>query len=206
MNYVDLLHELLEVLSNNATVSLKPTEVAALVRPVLSPYQIKVTTSRHHYAKQNEIIVSGVYRPMDEITGDSVITITLQFQPKIKTICLNDVDLLDTGIEICSTVAHELQHRKQYKQRDFDDGFYYCGNGTRNQLYYGDHDEIDAYAYGLAVRRVLYTYLNYENPPFESEHAVETYYKVFGDDHYIPKLFIKYLNKYIKQLTKKVIK
>lgn len=204
MDYVRLLSELRAIKIDNPGTVYTPKDLTFEVRTVLSQFGYRTLTGYHRFANKDEILVSGAYNPKDELAQKNPITLTLLYCPGTVSLNIDDVDWDYTAIEVCAIIGHELRHQKQWRSRNFESGFIFDGNGSRKQLYYGDLDEIDAHGYSLALHRVLRKHLGHAILPVKEDSVYSLYEDAFDKNHYILDLLEKRVNKYFKQLTKKV--
>lgn len=96
-------------------------------------------------------------------------------------------------LEMTETLVHEYQHQHQYRSRRYKmhKNLYKSDNpdlAVKNeQEYFGDPDEIDAYAANIAARIFLVNHKLNENvtQPIEESDSLDlqSYYKVFGKEH-----------------------
>jgi hypothetical protein len=63
---------------------------------------------------------------------------------------------------IVKAVAHEEIHRAQYRKRDYVDNRKYTKGKTQDQKYYGNTDEIEAFAHNIATELLQYTKYDYK--------------------------------------------
>lgn len=204
MDYVSLLNELRAIKIDNPGTVYTPKDLTFEVRTVLSQFGYRTLTGYHRFANKDEILVSGAYNPIDEQSQKNPITITMLYSPGTTSLNIDDVDWDYTAIEICAIIGHELKHQQQWRGRNFEGGFIFNGNGSKKQLYYGDLDEIDAHGYSLALHRALRKRLGHAILPVKEDPVYAMYEDAFYENHYILDLLEKRVNKYFKQLTKKV--
>ena len=96
-------------------------------------------------------------------------------------------------LEMTETLVHEYQHQHQYRSRRYKThkNLYKSEHPDRavkdEQEYFGDPDEIDAYAANIAARIFLVNYKLNENltQPVEESDSIDlqSYYRVFGKEH-----------------------
>lgn len=199
MNLEELLKELLDVRTKEPGRIYSPLELTAAVRPILAAHSIKVHTKYLAIVEENQILLGGHYTPIDEFLHKKpCIVIQLTHRPGTREIDLDAVDWALVSTEICSAIAHEKIHQRQWNDRDFDAGFSFVGDGSVAQRYYGEPDEIEAHgaelASNLVLRRMKFV---------PTQHNIYScYVDTFHKDHYIVKLLLQHATKYYKRYNK----
>jgi len=133
------------------------------VRKMLSPYNVKVSRM---IDKTNSCIsgltIGGFYDPSADF-DEKDIEIYLMFREEHSGIWFDYLDVEVMINEIFKTLVHEKRHRYQFKQRGLAYGPVYrlCKKIEDEKLadelkYYGDPDEIDAYAQEAIIEERLY--------------------------------------------------
>ena len=134
-------------------------------RKVFTPLQLKVglTDAFHRFDIHPKIIIqfteklqghdfaiSGEY----DTDGAADFYITIYLSPEADScgIKIDDADKSLFVMEIMETVVHELQHWYQDQARDGDPSSVWKWASNDNEYYYGDYDEIDAYASSISFR------------------------------------------------------
>ncbi len=97
----------------------------------------------------------------------------------------------EIAADLIETISHEYRHQYQYRSRKFILPRAYKSSVAdpdlrAEQEYLGNTDEIDAYAYNIAVKQKL---------ELEPSRDIAVYYRAFGKDHQV-----------VKRLHKKIIK
>lgn len=140
-----------------------PNQIMYWVRKMLSPYNIKVNKYMDTNNKScSALTVGGFYDPSLE-KGEKDIEMFVMFnvdEPKV-TLTENAVRVMVN--EIFKTFVHEKRHRYQFHMRGMVYGKEYkCRIITDNKKlikeleYYGDPDEVDAYAQEAAIELRLH--------------------------------------------------
>lgn len=97
----------------------------------------------------------------------------------------------EIAADLIETISHEYRHQYQYRSRRFMLPRAYKSNVTDMELraeqeYLGNSDEIDAYAYNIAVRRSL---------GLSPSRDIDVYVRAFGQGHPV-----------VRRLHKKIVK
>jgi hypothetical protein len=163
------------------------------VRKMLSPHNVKVnkiidSTNTCYSA----LTVGGFYDPSLDF-GDKDIEMYLMFRKDDTKV---NLDILYVQIlinELFTTLVHEKRHRYQFKKRGFNFGpVYRLKSKIDNEdllkeiEYYGDPDEVDAYAQEAAIELRLHT-----------ESTTKAKYKELFDN-YDKKVYNNFLKKFYK--------
>jgi hypothetical protein len=133
------------------------------VRKMLSPYNVKVSRI---IDKTNNTIsaltVGGFYDPSVDY-DEKDIGIYVIFSEQDDKVWLDSVDIQVMINEIFKTLVHEKKHKYQFKQRGLAYGpVYRLPKSIEDEkladelVYYGDPDEIDAYAQEAIIEERLY--------------------------------------------------
>lgn len=133
------------------------------------------------------LTVGGFYDPSEK---ERDIEIYLVFRKEDKTVDYSEIEVRLMIDEIFKTYVHEKIHRSQYRKRDLDYGRQYRLRGdvgdeelSAELRYYGDPDELDAYAHESVLEARLYN----------MSHTLEKYKELF--EGYDNKLYHKFLKK-----------
>jgi len=169
------------------------------VRKMLSPYNVKVNriidkTNTCYSA----LTVGGFYDPSLEF-GDKDIEMYLMFRQEHDKISMGDIDVHVMINELFKTLVHEKRHRYQFRQRGNAYGPVYRlpkwvdDEVLANELkYYGDPDEIDAYAQEAVIEIRLGGY----------SHTQQKYKELFdNNDKVVYNRFLKRFYKYNNKIT-----
>lgn len=133
------------------------------VRKMLSPYNVQVNRI---IDKTNTCVsgltIGGFYDPSLDF-GDKDIEIYLMFREEHTGVWFDHLDIEVMINELFKTLVHEKRHRYQFKQRGLAYGpIYHLPKGTYHidlaseMVYYGDPDEVDAYAQEAIIEERLY--------------------------------------------------
>jgi len=185
-----------------------PSELTRFIRSLIGNVDSRVSTTRDSNVDLDQIIIGGLYDPHDDEAGAKSITIYVTYNPDQKTIKIADIDWPQVCIDLIECSGHEIVHQRQYRARDFDIGstMFVSGNDDEHmqndQNYLGNPDEIDAYAYSIAVE----IYLKHRPPKLNSKYMSQTamykaYKNAFGAEHSIVNQLVKLTVDYYIQLS-----
>lgn len=213
MNYFQLLYRF-----NNIYDSLLGREVdkKIILRKFRNaiPFQecklLGVETMSLPYGKFN---VSGLYDPDQDEQGKPPITIEIAFPKLKKKFTVNDSNLrrehwAELCIDLASVLGHEFMHLQQFRSRNFSWPRLYRSNNLNPSLreveeYYGDPDEIGAYAFMAASEYCINKFSNSDQDSWlQDTHVHKTYNKFFTQDHPVMIKFVKLSHQYAKKLEK----
>jgi len=121
----------------------------------LAGSKVLVTTSRSDTVDPNSININGYYDPDEDEEGEIPIEIVLVFNPNDKLVKMNRSEWREFASLIIDYLQHEAIHRYQYRQRGYQPTRAYVSKAKdaeqkKQQEYYGNSDEIEAYAHNLA--------------------------------------------------------
>lgn len=135
----------------------------ALIRKVLRPFGVQFNYITDETNNALSILTVGGFFDGDLDFGRKDIQMYLvvnKFQ-QYDTFNLSDEDIQILVNELFKTLMHEKRHRYQFEQRGFEHGKQYrakvMDEDLKNELeYYGDSDELDAYAQEAVLENQLY--------------------------------------------------
>lgn len=138
-----------------------PAELTRFIRNLVGNTDTKVSTVKDSNVDIDQVIIGGLYDPHDDEAGLQSITLFVTYNPDQKKIKISDLEWDQICIDLIECTGHEFVHQKQYRMRNFDIGSCLFVSGNENekvrldQNYLGNPDEIDAYAYSIAVEIYL---------------------------------------------------
>ena len=163
-----------------------------------------------HNVKVNKIIdktntcysamtIGGFYDPDLEF-GDKDIEMWVMFRKEDETLDMDETTTYVMINELFTTLVHEKRHRYQYRQRNNLFGTTYRVKAKVNDVdtlnymkYYGDPDELDAYAQEAAIEKRLHG---------DSETKAK-YQELFANAD--PKVYNRFLKKYYRYDNKIIL-
>jgi len=154
--------------------------------------------------------VSGLYDPDQDEQGKPPIVIEIAF-PKKRNFVFDESDLrrehwAELCIDLASTLGHEFIHLNQFRKRNFSWTRQYKSKTSDIKLkemqeYYGDSDEICAYAF-MAAAELTLNQVSEHTFHLEETNTYKIYTQVFGNQDPV----VLKLSKLIKQYNKKLEK
>jgi hypothetical protein len=133
------------------------------VRKMLTPHRVKVNkiTDKTNTC-YSAMTIGGFYDPELDF-GDRDIEMYLMFRKEDETLIMDEISTKVMIDELFKTLVHEKRHRYQFKQRGNNFGPAYRVKAniddeeTLNHMkYYGDPDELDAYAQEAVLENRLH--------------------------------------------------
>lgn len=166
-------------------------QVMYWVRKMLTPYNVKVNKITD---KTNTcyscLTVGGFYDPQYEF-GDKDIEMYMMFRKEDEKVFIDEMRVKIMIDELFKTLVHEKRHRYQFKQRGNNYGPVYKVKARitdedilTEMKYYGDPDELDAYAQEAAIEQRLYGHSD----------TMAKYQELFANTD--KKVYNKFLKKY----------
>lgn len=211
MNYFQLLESLNELYD---LFEGQEIECAAIVKKIKRKVPFRecrffaVETMSLPYGK---FIVSGLYDPNQDEQGKPSIQIEIAF-PKVKKLRFDNYNLrrehwAELCIDLASILGHEFMHVNQFRKRQFEwPRAYQSKNPDYNQQeienYYGDSDEIGAYAFMAAAEVCLDSFSTKKKKDVTKTNLYKTYTKIFKKHDPVVLKFVKLTNQYTRRLEK----
>lgn len=214
MNYFQLLKRLYDIYDRNAGRVADSNSIIRIIRRQIPFTDCKIVAVRTLGVASNALNVSGVYDPEADEFGERPITIEIAFPKSKESFSFTDDDLTrshwsDLCIDFVNILGHEYMHLRQFRRRDFKWCREYRSNLTcpkkkEIQEYYGDPDEIDAYAFVAAADMAITCFSSnkIKTPKIESTRLYRTYIKYFDKKDPVVLKFVKLTNRYYKKLER----
>lgn len=122
-------------------------------------FPIKVRKVMDASIEQGWIYTGGWYHSSEDKKGRPAITIEYSYHPFDETIKLTEYRWRRLAVRFADTMLHEIIHMRQYRARNFKDIPGYqstaaSAKSRKSQEYYGDRDEMGAFAFNLACELV----------------------------------------------------
>jgi hypothetical protein len=182
-------------------------EFTKIMRNFTASSDVKILSARHSEVDLNQIVITGEYDPFDDESGLPAITITVNYSPQQKTVKFNDVDWPQVCIDLIECTGHEVIHRQQYRNRNFEiPELIFASKGKEGkakeiQEYLGNVDEIEAHGYSIAAEVFLKYQPKRLNVTNVKDNLIfKAYVAAFGRNHHIVKKLIKYSLTYFEFL------
>lgn len=211
MNYfqlVERLNDLYDLFDG------KEVECTAIIKKIKRCIPFKeckffaIETMSLPYGKFN---VSGLYDPYRDEQGKPSILIEIAFPKTNKLVFDNDNLRREHWAELCidlaSILGHEFVHLNQFRKRQFEWPQAYKSLSPDRQKqeiqnYYGDSDEIGAYAFMAAAEVCLNKFSYQTKADATKTNLYKTYRKIFSKDDPVVLKFLKLTEQYTKRLEK----
>lgn len=212
MNYFQLLKRLYNLYDHNAGKTVGSNSIIRQVRRAIPFQECKIIKIQTLGVITNQFEVSGLYNPSSDENGEKCITIEVAFPAFKSQFIFNENDLSrDHWSQFCidfvTILGHEYVHLNQFRRRKFKVNSEYkssnrCTNIRENQIYYGDSDEIDAYAFSAASQLIIEWLPKNKPLTFRKNNIYRIYTKYFKKDDPVVLKFVKLTEKHFKRLEK----
>jgi hypothetical protein len=111
---------------------------------------IKFKTTRKSFLNQEEFYVNAYYDCEDDNDGEIPIEVII-YHNFDKTVIWDQKHTTDLLRELFDAVVHEYKHQRQAKRRNYKTYWTRYDGNHHYHLYLTDPDEIDAYAFSIAI-------------------------------------------------------
>lgn len=116
---------------------------------------VRVSKSREEQVDSTYVWVGGCYHTDYDWQRKKSIELSFAYSPLDRRICFNTRKFNRLCTRIADVVLHEVIHMRQARKRKFKEipGFSSTAQSTKlkeQQEYFGDADEVDAYAFNMA--------------------------------------------------------
>lgn len=181
---------------------LTPTQIQKILSKHIKQHiPIKVSKSIHNKNKIDNINVGGFYYSWLDKKRYKAIEIRFGFNPTNKFINYSNYKFNKLAINFSDIVLHEIIHTRQFRSRNFKYLPEYPSTAEsytqrQKQIYLGDRDEIDAYAFNVACELIdrfgnnQKNIVNYMNKDLQdtrySKDCWKMYLDTFDHDHQHP--------------------
>lgn len=147
--------------------------------------------------KQTFIYIGGWYYSGRDKEGKSAITIEFSYHPFDEKYKITPYRWRRMALTFSDVLLHEIVHMRQFRARNFKSIPGYQSTAERakdrkNQEYYGDRDEMGAYAFNIACEmidrfsydpKLIKEYLDSDNARRHKNSSWFRYLKAFNFDH-----------------------
>jgi hypothetical protein len=177
------------------------------------PYpDCKIVSNKTLTVISNNFDIAGLYDPEKDEDGERCIEIEIGFPKRKDFYYFNESDLSrnhwsEFCINFSLILGHEYMHLNQFRRRNFNWCRSYKGisskpNIREHQEYYGDSDEIDAYAFTAAANIITDSILNPKSKKNTVEYTklYKTYLTLFDKNDPVVLKFVRLTNRYLKKL------
>jgi hypothetical protein len=158
---------------------------------------IRSRKSREKQVEKNRVFIGGVYYTQFDKDRQKSIELSLAYHPKDHYLEMPTRHFNRICVRIADVLLHEIIHMRQARKRNFKEipGYNSIAESTKlrqQQEYFGDPDELDAYAYNMACElhdkfdgniRDIVTYLNKDHKGYYRTYDTwKSYLKAFNWD------------------------
>lgn len=212
MNYFQLLNSLNTIYDSLHGREFHRYQIIRKIKRQITFKECKILSIETLSLPPGKFNVSGLYDPDQDEQGKPSVIIEIAF-PKKQFFKFDDANLrrehwAELCIDLASILGHEFMHMNQFRRRNFNWPRMYKSTtdipSVRDmEEYYGDPDEIGAYAFMAATEVCLNKFSN-PSLKFNIEHTnlYKTYNNVFDNQHPVVLKFVKLTKQYAKKLEK----
>ena len=140
--------------------SLTPKQIQKLIsKHVKAWLPIKVVSTVVSDNKPGFVYMGGMYHSDYDKTYKTAIELNLHYHPSDTTLKITDYRFKRMSVRFADIMLHEMIHMRQFRARNFKliPGYESTVANTKNrkeQSYFGDRDEMGAFAYNIACEMV----------------------------------------------------
>jgi hypothetical protein len=210
MNYFQLLYNLHNIYDKFDSQSVDRNSIIKRIRNSIPFKECQIFSLETLSLPSGKFNVSGLYDPDRDEQGKPPIVIEIAF-PKKRNFVFDESDLrrehwAELCIDLASTLGHEFIHLNQFRKRNYRWTKQYKSKTSDLKLkemqeYYGDSDEIGAYAF-MAAAELTLNQASGCDFSLEDTNTYKVYTQVFGNKDPV----VLKLSKLIKQYNKKLEK
>jgi hypothetical protein len=213
MNYFQLLRKLYDIYDKLEGKEVNHLQIIRKIKKTIPWTNCKVYGIKTLSVATNNWSVSGLYDPEADEFGETCVEIEIGFPARKDVFHFSEADVSRSHwgefcIDFAQILGHEYVHMNQFRKRNFKWSRPYCSvtlNPTlkEKQEYYGDKDEIDAYAFTAAAEIILNKIIkNSARQLVESSNLYKTYVRTFNKTDPVVLKFKKLTERYIKRLER----
>ncbi len=193
-------------------ISHTPSSFVSIFRKLFRYFEvpINVRLKKDPTNKINDICVGGTYYAYDDKDGRRSINLEFFFNPDCKIVKVTLKRFKEIINLVADTILHEMIHMRQWRRRNYKaipgyESSAAFASKRKEQNYLGHPDEIDAYAFNIAIylntklkrERDIVNYLNRDTSDKRlAMNSYIWYLRTFDNNHN---------HKVIKRLKKKII-
>lgn len=212
MNYFQLLKRLYDIYDPMVDKVVDHNTIVRKVRHAIPYKDCKILSNKTLTVVSNNFEIAGLYDPEKDADGEVCIEIEIGFPKRKDFYYFNQSDLSrnhwsDFCINFSLILGHEYMHLNQFRRRNYNWCRSYKAitlnpNIKEQQEYYGDSDEIDAYAFTAAANLITDSILNPKSKKNTIEHSrlYKTYVSLFDKNDPVVLKFVRLTNRYLKKL------
>jgi hypothetical protein len=212
MNFFQLVKSLYDVYDRLEGRLVDSTTIMRSIRRAVPYQEVKIVSNKTLSITTNRFNVSGAYVPDRDEEGRTPIEVEIALPKGKEFYYFDDSDLTrehwsELCIDLAGLLGHEFVHLHQFRRRNFAWCRAYQSSHPKSNIreaqeYYGDSDEIDAYAYTAAAELAIETLTQTKKPKIEDLRLYKTYVKVFNKHDPVVEKFVKKTARYYKKLER----
>ena len=212
MNFFQLVKSLYDVYERAEGQVIDSKSLMRRIRSAVPYTEVKILSNKTLSVTSNRFNVSGAYIPERDEMGLAPIEVEISLPKGKDFYYFDDSDLSrahwsELCVDIAGLLGHEFVHLQQFRRRNFNWCRAYKSrhkllNIREAQEYYGDSDEIDAYAYTAAAELAIETLTQSKKPKIENLRLYKTYTKVFDRRDPVVEKFVRLTARYYKKLER----
>jgi hypothetical protein len=210
MNYFELLERLFGLYERVYNQRLTGDEFLKKIKAAVPFRECKITLVQSLNLLPNQLPVAGLYDAELDEAGHKPIEMEISIHKIRKHLLFNENDIgpeqwAEFCIDFACILGHEFIHMHQFRRRDFKMNRPYAASSLNaakreQQCYYGDSDELDAYAWSAAANAVIE--IKDSARRIERTNLYKTYTRVFDKNDPVVLKFVRKGNRYLKKLEK----
>lgn len=212
MNYFQLLKQFYDLYDDMCNREVSKTVIMKKIKSAVPFKECIIFSVETMSLPPGKFNVSGLYDPDQDEQGKPPITIEIAFPKKHKfkfdEFHLRREHWAELCIDLASTLGHEFIHLNQFRKRNFEWTRVFKSRNANLKIremqeYYGDKDELEAYAFMAAVELILdKIFENNQVIGPESTSVYKMYTVAFDCHDPVVKKLTKLINSYTKKLEK----
>lgn len=210
MNYFELLERLYFMYEKLHNKKLTCNQFIRKIRNAVPFTDCEIVLTKTLTVLPTEIPVAGLYDGDLDYEGHKPIQMEIAVHKIRENFIFNENDIgIDKWATFCIDFAvilgHEYIHMHQFRRRSFRMNRPYISTSKNQnirdqQCYFGDSDELDAYAWAAAANAIIENRSNRKN--IESTNLYKTYARIFDKTDPLVQKFVRKGNSYLKKLEK----
>lgn len=214
MNYFQLLKKLYDLYDTMADRVVDHNTILRKIRNAIPFSECKIIAVRTLGIATNSFEVSGLYDPEADEEGDKPILIEIAIPKRMDDFYFGPGGVTRTHwsnfcVDFANILGHEYIHLNQFRRRNFKWCRAYKSYASKpvlkeRQEYYGDPDEVDAYAFIAAAEIAIETLRPNKKAlyPINKTRLYKTYVDAFDKQDPVVLKFVKLTNRYYKRLER----
>lgn len=214
MNYFQLLYNLCSVYDSLENKVVTHKDIIRKIKKTVPFTECKIIGNSSLSLATNGFIVSGLYDCELDEEGKPPIEVEIIFPKRKETFTFNQGDVSkehwgEFCVDFVNILGHEFVHLNQFRRRNFGWSRPYKSNSTKpnikeQQEYYGNSDEIDAYAFMAAAEMAMASVFNpnQKTTNLKKTNVYKTYNRWFDKKDPVVLKLESLSNRYYKRLKK----